>query len=576
MTHHRVFRAALSVALYALLMLSPSSARPAYAGVPCITSQPLSSSSTSGSSDGCFRITVPANTSFLRLSLTASGGAYNLYHSQAETSFLSEWEKLNTDAIDSTADYAFIEPLPGPHTIGVSRVGSGAFQLNWAAVGEASLASNQPTSSCSGDVCTSAIPLTVDSGIRVGADFGDRLIVPVTIGQPGRITVRAEWQGAPRLALILNGPDRPELTNPVAFYQRVDGASPLTLFYNVSASDFQRGRKWRISLVNFTQSGRQSRGNIRIDYPATSVRDQPQRSTSFDDFTGTWRNVDAATRGMTRMTITRDGANLKVHTWGACTPSDCDHGETTVRLRGNPVEVSRDFGFLRETLTIWALQSGQVRVLSDNNFVDPNRRDYVAEHHFRRTFIVDPGPLRPFDPPRLVPPERLVPVPGPALLTRAEQEQVIQFNPGAALQKRIFADGFVPNSPEFTLVFANVAYIGQRAENLASGAVRVYYVRSGDWGNVTFVQRPNPTGSALGAALLNKAQQEQVIQFNPGAALQQEIFAAGFVPNSPEFSQTVSGATYAAQRAESLSTGVVRVYYVAVGDWANVRFHTRI
>ena len=72
------------------------------------------------------------------------------------------------------------------------------------------------------------------------------------------------------------------------------------------------------------------------------------------------------------------------------------------------------------------------------------------------------------------------------LLAEAARRQVIQFNPNASLQKRIFADGFVPNSPEFEVEHGDARYVAQRAENLASGEVRVYYVRSGDWGNVAY------------------------------------------------------------------------------------------
>jgi hypothetical protein len=76
-----------------------------------------------------------------------------------------------------------------------------------------------------------------------------------------------------------------------------------------------------------------------------------------------------------------------------------------------------------------------------------------------------------------------------ALLAEAERRQVIQFNPNASLQRRIFADGFVPNSPEFELEHGGVRYVGQRAENLASGEVRAYYVRHGDWSNVAYQRR---------------------------------------------------------------------------------------
>ena len=155
------------------------------------------------------------------------------------------------------------------------------------------------------------------------------------------------------------------------------------------------------------------------------------------------------------------------------------------------------------------------------------------------------------------------------LKAEGEKQQVIQFNPSAALQKRIFADGFVPNSGEVGLDFEGVAYAAQRAENLANGRVRVYYVAVGDWATVRSVER-GAAGDALGEALLQAGEKAQVIQFNPSAALQSRIFRDGFVPNSPEFGLTAGGTAYAAQRAESLGSGEVRVYYVVVGAWGNV------
>lgn len=74
------------------------------------------------------------------------------------------------------------------------------------------------------------------------------------------------------------------------------------------------------------------------------------------------------------------------------------------------------------------------------------------------------------------------------LAAAAQAAQAIQFNPEAALQKRIFADNFVPNSPEFTLAVEGVAYVAQRAEHLGSGEVRVYYVAVGDWANVRYLR----------------------------------------------------------------------------------------
>lgn len=75
------------------------------------------------------------------------------------------------------------------------------------------------------------------------------------------------------------------------------------------------------------------------------------------------------------------------------------------------------------------------------------------------------------------------------LLAEGEEEQVIQFNPDAALQKAIFADGFVPNSPEFRRVWEGAPIVAQRAERLSDGVVRVYYAREGEWDTVVYEQR---------------------------------------------------------------------------------------
>jgi N-acetyl-anhydromuramyl-L-alanine amidase AmpD len=75
-------------------------------------------------------------------------------------------------------------------------------------------------------------------------------------------------------------------------------------------------------------------------------------------------------------------------------------------------------------------------------------------------------------------------------LAEAEAHQMIRFDPRAALQRRIFADGFVPNSPEFDVQINGVRYRVQRAEHLKTGKVRVYYAQVSDWSNVRFFERP--------------------------------------------------------------------------------------
>lgn len=70
------------------------------------------------------------------------------------------------------------------------------------------------------------------------------------------------------------------------------------------------------------------------------------------------------------------------------------------------------------------------------------------------------------------------------------------------------------------------------------------------------------------AALLAASGAQQTLPLNRQAALLRRIAADGFLPTSPEFGFE----TWIAQRAERLSDGRPRVYYVKPGDWGRVRF----
>jgi hypothetical protein len=161
-------------------------------------------------------------------------------------------------------------------------------------------------------------------------------------------------------------------------------------------------------------------------------------------------------------------------------------------------------------------------------------------------------------------------VSGSELVAEGDAQQLIQFNPVASLQKRIFSDGFVPNSGEFDAEVGHSTWRGQRAEHLGTGQMRVYYVPLGEWGSVFHATRGQTSGNEHEEALIAAGETWQLIQFNPGASLQKRMFADGFVPNSPEFRQVVDGDEMAGQRAEHLGSGEVRVYYAPVGDYADV------
>jgi len=80
-----------------------------------------------------------------------------------------------------------------------------------------------------------------------------------------------------------------------------------------------------------------------------------------------------------------------------------------------------------------------------------------------------------------------------------------------------------------------------------------------------------PTPAPNTAALLSEADRLQTVRLNPASALQRAIARDGFVPTSDEFKHQ----GVVAQRAERLTDGTVRVYYVRPGDWHDVHWAER-
>ena len=118
---------------------------------------------------------------------------------------------------------------------------------------------------------------------------------------------------------------------------------------------------------------------------------------------GTWFNIDATTRGITKIdvgftcndqilcgidangnvTCSTPGAPFHVHLWGKCHPTDCDWGT----VDGNEHYVGSvrwvysfyDHGFAKRYVYIKpsVLHPGMLYLWMYTNFTDPSRTDYV-------------------------------------------------------------------------------------------------------------------------------------------------------------------------------------------------------
>ena len=74
----------------------------------------------------------------------------------------------------------------------------------------------------------------------------------------------------------------------------------------------------------------------------------------------------------------------------------------------------------------------------------------------------------------------------------AENERILEFMPEAALQKVIYADGFVPFTNEYRHVIDGTVYAAQGGERLEFNEKRVYMAIEFDWGNVFYVPEEVP------------------------------------------------------------------------------------
>ena len=99
---------------------------------------------------------------------------------------------------------------------------------------------------------------------------------------------------------------------------------------------------------------------------------------------GSWINR-SATSGITQVVVRREGADLLVHAWGNCTPTDCDWGETKIAVWNGLPTCTWDHGFAVTNMELVLLPDQRLLVSFHDEFHDNSgRQGYDKAEYFLR------------------------------------------------------------------------------------------------------------------------------------------------------------------------------------------------
>jgi hypothetical protein len=105
---------------------------------------------------------------------------------------------------------------------------------------------------------------------------------------------------------------------------------------------------------------------------------------------GTWNNVNAATGGIVKVVITNDATGFKVNTYGACSPTPCNHGiipasrfsKTVSSTVAHGLSAQYNFGFSTVGVT-----AQRVYDIDGGNFLELESRTRFATGDTRQDYM---------------------------------------------------------------------------------------------------------------------------------------------------------------------------------------------
>lgn len=135
---------------------------------------------------------------------------------------------------------------------------------------------------------------------------------------------------------------------------------------------------------------------VRLAYQVSvsdEVSDPVPPSTGIDDFVGVWINVDPATRGMTRLIVSRKTDHAGTfHGFGKCHPNDCDWGVIPATFSGGVMTGVYRHGFKDAHVTV--RRAGELlhaTVFSD--YADTDTRSDRTDEYILRNTTPAPEPV---------------------------------------------------------------------------------------------------------------------------------------------------------------------------------------
>jgi len=127
--------------------------------------------------------------------------------------------------------------------------------------------------------------------------------------------------------------------------------------------------------------------------------DHPPRNQShalgLSYFSGTWKNTDAHTRGLTTVSVRTAGESVWIRAWGACHPTDCDWGEVSGTAfapgvsadpENNAQKVTAVFetSFSNTLMTLSPADGDEIEADTQTRFTDNSgRSSYSSTYTFR-------------------------------------------------------------------------------------------------------------------------------------------------------------------------------------------------